>query len=95
LLKYHFGSFYKLWYAIISLANQSLQIILKVKGKFVMEKVGLVIQSGIGSIFFIYGIYVLLSNRKKEKQTRNNFVFSLVYILVGIFLLGFVVYRAL
>lgn len=60
-----------------------------------MEKVGLVIQSAIGSIFFIYGIYVLLSNRKKEKQTRNNFVFSLVYILVGIFLLGFVVYRAL
>lgn len=60
-----------------------------------MENVGLVIQSGIGSIFFIYGIYVLLSNRKKEKQTRNNFVFSLVYILVGIFLLGFVVYQAL
>ncbi len=60
-----------------------------------METIILAIQSCIGLIFGVYGICLLLSNRKKEKQTRVKFVLSFAYILVGIFLFGFVVYQIL
>ena len=68
---------------------------LKAKEESIMETISLAIQSCIGLIFAIYGIYILLTNRKKGKQTISKFVLALVCILVGIFLLGFVVYRAL
>ena len=56
-----------------------------------MEIVSVVIQCFIGLIFTIYGIWSLLSNRKKGEQAKGKFVLSLVCILVGIFLLGYAV----
>ncbi len=52
--------------------------------------ISLVIQGCIGLVFTLYGIYLLLSNWKKGKQ-----VASLVYIFIGLFLLGFVAYQIL
>mgnify|MGYP007133031023 FL=1 len=66
-----------------------------VKEKPVMEIVSVVIQCFIGLIFAIYGIWSLLSNRKKGEQAKGKFVLSLVCILVGIFLLGYVAYQVL
>lgn len=57
-----------------------------------MEIVSMVIQF-VGLIFAIYGIWSLLSNRKKEEHAKEKFVLSLVCILVGIFLLGYVAYQ--
>ena len=68
---------------------------LVVKEKPVMEIVSVVIQCFIGLIFTIYGIWSLLSNRKKGEQAKGKFVLSLVCILVGIFLLGYVAYQIL
>ena len=61
---------------------------LKAKEESIMETISLAIQSCIGLIFAIYGIYILLTKRKKGKQTISKFVLALVCILVGIFLLG-------
>ncbi len=65
---------------------------LKAKEESIMETISLAIQSCIGLIFAIYGIYILLTNRKKGKQTISKFVLALVCILVGIFLLGYAFY---
>ncbi len=56
-----------------------------------MEVVSLVVQSCIGLIFAIYGVCLLLSNRKKEKRMKSKFVLSFVCILVGICLVGYVI----
>ena len=37
-----------------------------------MEVVSLVVQSCIGLIFAIYGVCLLLSNRKKEKRMKSK-----------------------
>lgn len=66
-----------------------------VKEQPVMEIVSVVIQCFIGLIFAIYGIWSLLSNRKKGEQAKEKSVLSLVCILVGIFLLGYVTYQIL
>ena len=60
-----------------------------------MEVVSVVIQSFVGLIFAIYGIGSLLSIRKKRERAKGEFVLSLVCILAGIFLLGYVAYRIL
>lgn len=65
---------------------------LKAKEESIMETISLAIQSCIGLIFAIYGIYILLTKRKKGKQTISKFVLALVCILVGIFLLGYAFY---
>ena len=65
---------------------------LKAKEESIMETISLAIQSCIGLIFAIYGIYILLTNRKKGKQTISKFVLALACILVGIFLLGYAFY---
>ena len=72
-----------------------MQVKLVVKEKPVMEIVSVVIQCFIGLIFVIYGIWSLLSNRKGGEQAKGKFVLSLVCILVGIFLLGYVAYQIL
>lgn len=66
-----------------------------VKEKPVMEIISVVIQCFIGLMFAIYGIWSLLSNRKKREQAKEKFVLSLVCILAGIFLLGYVAYQVL
>ena len=58
-----------------------------------MEPVTLMIQSGIGSIFTIYGICSLLSNRKNPNKGKT--VLPPVCILVGISLLGYAVSQIL
>ena len=68
---------------------------LVVKEKSVMEIVNVVIQCFIGLVFTIYGIWSLLSNRKRGEQAKGKFVLSLVCILAGIFLLGYVAYQIL
>lgn len=60
-----------------------------------MEIVSVVIQSCIGLVFAVYGICSLLSKQKKREQTERKFALSLVCILVGIFLLGYVAYQVL
>ena len=79
----------------MSYRNSCLQVKLVVKEKPVMEIVSVVIQCFIGLIFTIYGIWSLLSNRKKGEQAKGKFVLSLVCILVGIFLLGYAAYQIL
>ena len=79
----------------MSYRNSCLQVKLMVKKKPVMEIVSVVIQCFIGLFFAIYGIWSLLSNRKKGEQAKGKFVLSLVCILVGIFLLGYVAYQIL
>ena len=54
-----------------------------------MEIVSAVIQCFVGLVFATYGIWSLLSIRKKREQAKGKFVLSLVCILVGIFLLGY------
>ena len=58
-----------------------------------MEIVSFMIQGGIGSIFAIYGICSLLSNRKN--QTKGKTTLPTVCILVGISLLGYAVSQIL
>ncbi len=60
-----------------------------------MEIVSVVIQCFVGLIFAIYGIWSLFSIRKKRGQVKGKFVLSLVCILVGIFLSGYVAYQIL
>ena len=60
------------------------------------EIVILLVQVCIGLVFAIYGICSLLRNRsKKGEQTSEKSVLFLVCVLVGIFLLGYVVYHVL
>ncbi len=58
-----------------------------------MEIVSFMIQGGIGSIFTIYGICSLLSNRKNPNKGKT--VLPPVCILVGISLLGYAVSQIL
>lgn len=57
------------------------------------EIVSLAVQSCIGLIFAIYGIYSFSSNRKANEGKKV--MLSIVCILVGMFLLGYVVYQIL